>query len=255
MPSPRATSPAAATEAFLVRIQARAPYAIAEHSHAVVEILYLLEGRYRVTAAGSTKEAGPGDLLVFRPGQPHREQVDAGPVGYVCLRFPEERLAGLRIPATLPPVVRVPWPERFRALAEDIAREQAAPDRWTPLLVQGHLVQFTALLHRALAQAGQRGLRSLVARHLDGPLDLASLADAARISRRTLGRRFRAETGEAPARWQRRERLTEAARRLRTGDASVAAIAEALGFSSSQHLIRRFREAYGMTPGAFRTRG
>jgi AraC family chemosensory pili system transcriptional regulator ChpD len=46
-------------------------------------------------------------------------------------------------------------------------------------------------------------------------------------------------------------RLLEAKRRLRTG-VPIAAVAADLGFADQSHLHRRFKGAFGMTPGEWR---
>jgi quercetin dioxygenase-like cupin family protein len=42
------------------------------HTHAVDQIFYVLEGVMSVEVSGTTYEAGPGSLVVFPAGVPHR---------------------------------------------------------------------------------------------------------------------------------------------------------------------------------------
>ena len=42
------------------------------HTHDVDQIFYVLEGVMSIEVAGATREAGPGSLVVFPAGMPHR---------------------------------------------------------------------------------------------------------------------------------------------------------------------------------------
>jgi quercetin dioxygenase-like cupin family protein len=42
------------------------------HTHDVDQIFYVLEGTMSIEVAGKTSEAGPGSLIVFPAGVPHR---------------------------------------------------------------------------------------------------------------------------------------------------------------------------------------
>ena len=42
-----------------------------EHSHRAEEAMYFLEGEAEYSFGGTTHRVGPGDLLFFRPGEPH----------------------------------------------------------------------------------------------------------------------------------------------------------------------------------------
>jgi len=42
------------------------------HTHEVDQIFYVLEGTMSIEVAGTVREAGPGSLIVFPAGVPHR---------------------------------------------------------------------------------------------------------------------------------------------------------------------------------------
>jgi len=42
------------------------------HTHEVDQIFYVLEGTMSIEVQGATREAGPGSLIVFPAGVPHR---------------------------------------------------------------------------------------------------------------------------------------------------------------------------------------
>jgi quercetin dioxygenase-like cupin family protein len=46
------------------------------HTHQVDQIFYVLEGTMSIEVAGATREVGPGSLIVFPAGTPHRNWND-----------------------------------------------------------------------------------------------------------------------------------------------------------------------------------
>lgn len=90
--------------------------------------------------------------------------------------------------------------------------------------------------------------------HLDRPLTVDDLATHARMSRRTVTRRFVEVTGTTPARWVLARRLDEARRLLETTTWPVARVATACGFSSAVTFRQNFVTAYATTPTSYRQR-
>jgi transcriptional regulator GlxA family with amidase domain len=88
--------------------------------------------------------------------------------------------------------------------------------------------------------------------HLDRPLDLAALAEHARMSVRTFTRRFREETGMSPARWLITQRVAAARRLLETTDLPVERIAAEAGFGTTASLRQHLHAAIGVAPLAYR---
>lgn len=90
-------------------------------------------------------------------------------------------------------------------------------------------------------------------RHLDTPLELASLADVAHFSRFHFHRIFTAWMGETVGDYARRRRLEVAAFRLSCGGpATVLDIALSTGFGSGEAFARAFKLKFGCTPSAWR---
>lgn len=76
-------------------------------------------------------------------------------------------------------------------------------------------------------------------------------AQRAGLSREGFSRRFRKRHGVPPHAFWLLEKLNEARRLLRAGEA-IAAVAADTGFSDQSHLGRCFRRAFGVTPGRYR---
>jgi transcriptional regulator GlxA family with amidase domain len=101
--------------------------------------------------------------------------------------------------------------------------------------------------------------REWAAQRLDQPLIAADLAAHARVSVRTLNRRFAAETGTSPLQWLLQQRVDRARELLESTDMPVEEVARRSGMGSAdslrQHLVRhigltptRYRAAYRRTP-------
>jgi AraC family transcriptional regulator of adaptative response / DNA-3-methyladenine glycosylase II len=87
--------------------------------------------------------------------------------------------------------------------------------------------------------------------------DIATVSDLARaggLGRASLAELLKRRTGLTPSGWLRRERLEVARARLAASEDSVLAVALMSGFGSSASFHRRFLEAFGVTPGAWRRR-
>ncbi|MCW7539576.1 AraC family transcriptional regulator [Aquabacterium sp. A7-Y] len=86
--------------------------------------------------------------------------------------------------------------------------------------------------------------------HYACDISLTRLAEDSGISRFALVRLFSRHLGMPPHTYLTRARLREACRLLVAGEAA-ASVAGAVGFVDQSHLTRRFRAAYGITPGQF----
>ena len=84
------------------------------------------------------------------------------------------------------------------------------------------------------------------------PLDVGSLAAAARLSPAHFSREFRRAFGETPHQYLLTRRLERAAALLRTTDWTVARICVSVGLQSLGSFTTSFGRAYGMTPTAYR---
>jgi AraC-like DNA-binding protein len=84
------------------------------------------------------------------------------------------------------------------------------------------------------------------------PLDVATLARAARLSPAHFSREFRRVFGEPPHQYLLTRRMERAAALLRTTDRSVADVCLSVGFSSVGSFTTTFGRTFGSTPTAYR---
>ena len=99
------------------------------------------------------------------------------------------------------------------------------------------------LSQRAIAFMEQNYARSI-------PLE--EIAHELFVSSGFLSRTFKKQTGGTPHQYLTRYRLMMAAQMLEFSSRSIEEIAEQTGFSSSSHMISRFKEVYGCTPLRYR---
>ena len=88
--------------------------------------------------------------------------------------------------------------------------------------------------------------------HPAGPHTIASMAERAAMSARTLQRQFQDATGMGPIEWLTRERVAMAKDLLELPDIALAQVAERAGFGSEESLRHHFRRIVATTPGAYR---
>lgn len=95
--------------------------------------------------------------------------------------------------------------------------------------------------------------RDLIDARYREPLDIPTLARAARLSPAHFSREFRRAFGEPPHQYLLTRRMERAAALLRTTDRSVADICLAVGLTSVGSFTSRFGRTYGMSPTAYRS--
>lgn len=96
-----------------------------------------------------------------------------------------------------------------------------------------------------------RAMAEMVA-HPGGPHSVASLADAACLSRSAFMARFSELVGQSPMATLRSLRLRQAAQQLAGTQLTVDQVAHAAGYDSRSSFVRAFRRAYGTDPSDYR---
>ncbi|MFF4444135.1 GlxA family transcriptional regulator [Streptomyces sp. NPDC001502] len=89
-------------------------------------------------------------------------------------------------------------------------------------------------------------------RNLHQPLTVDQLAHQAGMSRRTLIRRFHADTGRPPMRWLLDARLGRARELLESSDLTVEAVARRCGLGTSANFRTLFKAHVGVPPRTYR---
>ncbi len=173
--------------------------------------------------------------------------------------------------ASLPPVIVVKpqggplskWVEASVEYALHASERSADGD---PVLQRLPELLFTECLcdHAARAEPAARGWLAGLAdpvvgralacmhRHPEQAWTIEELARRAAASRSVLDERFRVLLGQAPMSYLTAWRLQLASRQLRTTDATLAEVAEAVGYGSEASFSRAFKRQVGRSPGEWR---
>ncbi|PVG80885.1 AraC family transcriptional regulator [Nocardioides gansuensis] len=96
-------------------------------------------------------------------------------------------------------------------------------------------------------------LREWLRERIDGPVSLAELGVAARMSPRTLARRFQQDVGTTPMRWVAGQRIAVARELLESTDLPIDRIGYQVGYGSPVSFRAAFVQAVGVSPRRYRT--
>jgi len=91
-----------------------------------------------------------------------------------------------------------------------------------------------------------------VRKELDRAWTIADFVSFTGLSQSQLFRRFKAETGNSPMGWLRRERIVLASYVLRTTEKPIAQVALQCGYQDPFHFSRDFKRMQGLSPRAYR---
>jgi len=116
----------------------------------------------------------------------------------------------------------------------------------------GGQAQYIDLPLRPERSGGLTPLYEWALLNLYQPLTVDQLAQQAGTSRRTLIRRFNAETGQPPMRWLLKARLSHARELLESTDLTVESVARRCGLGTSANFRTLFKEHIGVPPSVYR---
>lgn len=229
------------------------------------EFVWVIEGEVEYRRDGEVFPAGPGSVLLCRPGGTDAFKWDEQrPTRHGFFHFEVTSLPS-----------HWPSPEGWPAVRHPVEGDVLRPlfrhlltwaDRGDP-----HLVRATMAHMLASFVTGEISTRDVPVSALPPPVErahqlirdrlqsdtpvritLAMLARHAHVSPEHLCRLFKSATGRSPIETVRLARLDRAAVLLARTNFSVSEVASACGFASPCHFSRRFKEAFGRPPSELR---
>jgi AraC-like DNA-binding protein len=237
-----------------------------EERHEFMSIAAVLRGTFQYRSTHGAELLYPGSFLLgnagacFECGHEHGtgdhcvafgfapslfEEIAASAAGTSRFRFKTARLP--ISPAMTPSLADV---ETFRGqAAEELAVDLAE-----------RVIRQTSAFTPRTAGASSRDLRRItdtlryVDEHYREPLNLARLADVARMSKYHFLRTFRKAVAATPHQYLLALRLRRSAARLTASEASVTTVAADSGFGDLSTFYAHFRKAFGYPPQAHRDR-
>jgi transcriptional regulator GlxA family with amidase domain len=125
---------------------------------------------------------------------------------------------------------------------------QFSPEIRRPFRAHAYQSNDDALHQDELVATAQQWLQD----HLHQAVTLTQLARVQDCSLRTLGRRFKAATGQSPGQYLQKQRLAQATELLRATNLSVGEIAWQVGLQDVSYFTALFRRHRGITPAKYR---
>lgn len=205
----------------------------------------------------------PGDMVVVHPGM-HVRYYDRPEApwryrwfslgGTRCTRLAAE--AGLN--ASQPVRKRVGWGMELQGLFSRMDTACGA-DPVSPFLAVA--LGWEALAAISLPRPADGGwpgsawverVRSFMQQNYPRGLQVEDVASSLGVSRSTLFRRFRAETGQSPKEYLDDLRLAQARELLKSGRSTVKETAVSCGFQCPHYFSRAYRQRYGEPPSRTR---
>ena len=223
-----------------------------------IKVLLQTKGRSYICQGDQRLHIGPGNAIVYDPVRPYT-LFHPEPVCLHIVQLPRNVLQGrLANRLVVPLLMRFARRPAGRTLIDGVKAllsgqpsSGTAPDPFAAALAL--LPEASVRLTWPLATLRLRALSAIEQRLHDPDLNVGRLAQVLGCSTRYLHQCF-AEVGQTPSErlWQRRlevayRHLTDTADQRKISD-----IAFALGFSSSAHFSRLFRQSYGCTPRQLR---
>ena len=246
-------------------------FSYARHSHESYAFGVVDDGAMRFWCRGAVRTAGNETIIAINPGEVHDGHSATMDGCHYRMLYIERELierlleidvAGIRLAFALrgPTIEDPPLRRTIRRLHRTLDRNDADPSR----LVQQQSCM-THVLHLLFSRHGERKLplveganekpcvrraKEYLDEHAAEPIRLDELAAYVGLSPYYFLRSFKRATGLPPHGYLNLLRLQRARALLRTGE-PPAAVAAAVGFVDQSHLSRRFKAAFGVTPGQY----
>ncbi|QSI31985.1 helix-turn-helix domain-containing protein [Variovorax sp. RKNM96] len=229
-----------------------APRVTGYHAHETGQLFALREGLQVIETPSGRWVQPPGWIGWIAPRCAHAAQSFGATAGW-SLHIEPAMAAGLpdgpHVFATTPLMQAVV--DRLTSLEASSVDFEARRARLVGVLLDELAASAKPSLHLPMPQ--DKRLAAMAAALANDPAmpdTIDQWADRIGMARRTLTRRFTAETGLSFAQWRQQSRLLKAVELLSLGEA-VTTVALTVGYSSVSAFIETFRKNFGCTPARF----
>jgi AraC family transcriptional regulator len=234
-------------------------FTIPMHSHESAYFGLVLQGTYRQTYEGRTRECGPSTLVFHPAGELHDLRNDD-----VLVRIFNIELTDRWHDRLPEPTGPLRTPGCFRSgtlirLALNLYEESQKDDPVAPLAIEGLTLELLAETCRQGAHLAEpraprwlRQVRDLLSEEYATNISLASLARSANVHPTHLCRAFRQFYRCTPGDFVRQIRIERARQYLAESDTPLAEIALRIGYSDQSHFATAFKRLTGFSPSRFR---
>lgn len=243
------------------------------HWHDRIEILRIYDGVLKLRIGESNITAASGDIVIINPKQPHTAISENGGVHYGVIMTELSRLAEnayygeeyikplIYRRKLLSSLVR---DDEAVALFDRIVKENQEENTLAPMIIDSKMTELLYLLLSRYLPAAQpissadikfAEVLDYIDTHFSDELCIAELAGKFGYDKSYFCRKFKSQTGVTCSEYLGAIRLEAAAGMLKTGDCSVAAIAEKCGYKDANYFSRAFKKKYGVSPLKWQRRG
>jgi AraC-like DNA-binding protein len=229
------------------------------------ELIWCLGGKGWVQLQGKVHGVGVGDLAWINCAKPHSHWADAAdPWEVYWLRIEGPRLESISqmLCTDFSPVFSG-CPADTSALYPEVFQRMQNPSPESPALIHVAVARLVAAAFCARAGGGEaleatppvlRKAVEWILLNYFQPVRVEQLAEMSGLSPSHFNRLFKRSFGTSPIDWLRRERMSQAKRRLVESRETIKQIAEQVGYADRFFFSKDFKRYTGTTPGAFRSR-
>ena len=229
------------------------------------ELILCLRGRGWTRIGGRLHKIERGDLLWINCHHPHEHgavREDPWEVYWIRVEGPRLAQMGELLSVGENPVMRGVNLASARRVYGELFRWIADESPGSAARIHAHVAKILALAFNARQQFGVTAPE--IPRALQRPVEMmklfyfekhtvSSLARIAGLSPTHFSRLFKEAFGTSPIDWLRRERISQAKRRLVDTRDDVKEIAEQVGYNDRFFFSKDFKNHTGLTPTDFRT--
>ncbi len=222
-------------------------------------VAYTLEGCGYVRTPEGERRVRPGDILLLRPGVPHRYGTCAGETwGFVWAHFAPERVDATFLPNREATVECIPDGISRRRIVRAFRRallDARDRDEYWNELCHGALQEALAVAARHISRRVDHRVeevRRLLAEQMREPVRVEALAKTVGLSSSRLSHLFKEATGQSIVDALNDMRVRQAALLLEHTRRGAAEIAFEVGFQNYNHFLAQFRKRLGTSPSGYR---
>jgi AraC family transcriptional regulator len=232
---------------------------VPEHSHENASLYLILSGSMSEKCGKVTREPGPSTLVFTPPGEPHSNQIRKTGCRLFMIETKGRWLATIKEFSCLPDST-----SHFNsALAARLGRraysEACQPDSFSPLVIEGLILELLAEISRYQKRVGQKAVpwlkkaRDIVHDRFATKLTIEQVAKELGVHPVYFVSAFRRHYGCTVGEYIRHTRIEYACPQLSRSSASLIEIALAAGFFDQSHFSRTFKLLVGTTPAKYRS--